>query len=73
MTNLNIAKNRGLDLALYKYLREVKESSRYELRQKFNTASPALVSYSISSLIHKGYLEEENGIIRFTHIKEEAA
>ncbi|MCK9622593.1 MAG: hypothetical protein M0R47_18915 [Methylobacter sp.] len=73
MINLNIAKNRGLDLALYKHLSEVKEASRYELRQKFNTASPALVSYSISSLKHKGYIEEENGVIRFTHIKEEAA
>jgi len=73
MTNLNIAKNRGLDLALYHYLNEVKESSRYELRQKFKTASPTLVSYSINSLIHKGYIEEEGGIIRFTHLKEEAA
>jgi len=52
-----ISKFRGIDTEVYKFLKEKKQATRYELRKRFIASGEGAVRFSISSLHHKDLVD----------------
>lgn len=48
-----ISKYRGIDKDVYKYIKEKREVTKFDLRQKFVAFGEGALTYSLNSLVHK--------------------